>query len=146
MIAESLLKTVPDFEAVVMVEKGLPLDSIDSLKEQGLTSTEISDLVIPARTLKHRRARGESLSREETERLVRVSRVLWFAERVFGNRDKSLRWLRKHDDRIGDRTHLICLAKLTRECLVEVSLAHQQSPRSGRPERKDIHGALAYGR
>jgi putative toxin-antitoxin system antitoxin component (TIGR02293 family) len=110
VIAESLLKTVPDFEAVVMVEKGLPLDSIDSLKEQGLTSTEISDLVIPARTLKHRRARGESLSREETERLVRVSRVLWFAERVFGNRDKSLRWLRKHDDRIGDRTHLSLLS------------------------------------
>ncbi len=113
MIAENLLSTVPDFEAVMLVEKGLPLDSLDSLKEQGLTSTEIFDLVIPSRTLKHRKARGENLSQEETERLVRVSRVLSFAERVFGNRDKSLRWLRKTDERIGDRTHLSLLDRQT---------------------------------
>ncbi len=106
MIAESLLAAVPDFEAVMLVEKGLPLDSLDSLKEQGLTSSEIFDLVIPSRTLKHRKARGENLSPEESERLVRVSRVVSFAQYVFGDRDKSLRWLRKHDDRIGDRTHL----------------------------------------
>ena len=60
-----------DFEMANIVESGLPVDTLTMLKEQGLTFTEISDYVISPRTLKHRKARGEHLSHEETDRLVR---------------------------------------------------------------------------
>jgi putative toxin-antitoxin system antitoxin component (TIGR02293 family) len=111
-----------DFELTQIVEKGIPLESLESLKEKGLTSTEISQLVIPARTLKHRKGRGQNLSREETERLLRVGRVLSFAEYVFGNRTKSLHWLRRQDDRLGDRTRLSLMATEAGGRLIEAML------------------------
>ncbi|MDQ2843802.1 MAG: hypothetical protein M3Y72_22725 [Acidobacteriota bacterium] len=42
-----------------IVEQGLPLDSIERLKEQGLTFSEVSEFVISPRTLRHRKSRGE---------------------------------------------------------------------------------------
>jgi putative toxin-antitoxin system antitoxin component (TIGR02293 family) len=97
-----------DFTQAQAVETGLPIESLDLLRERGLTFTEMAAIVAP-RTLKHRRARGENLTAEETERAIRVARVLAFAERVFGNREKSLLWLRGKDDRLGDRTALSVL-------------------------------------
>ena len=90
------------------VEKGMPVESLDLLRESGLTFTEMG-AVIPHRTLKHRKAKGENLTPEETERVLRFARILEFAERVFGNPEKSLRWLRGKDDRLGDRTALSLL-------------------------------------
>jgi len=94
------------FEMARVVEEGLPTDCVEELKDLGLTFTEIAQIVIPPRTLKHRKARGERLSTEETERFLRVVRVLRLAERIFGNREKSLDWLRAHDDRMDNRTSL----------------------------------------
>ena len=103
----------------------MPLDSLDLLRESGLNFTEMGT-VIPHRTLKHRKAKGESLTTEETERVLRFAKVLAFAERVFGNREKSLRWLRGKDDRLGDRTALSLLkteagAKVVESMLWQVS-------------------------
>ena len=39
-----------------IAEKGLPTDSITYLKERGLTFSEISEIIISPRTLKHRKA------------------------------------------------------------------------------------------
>ena len=93
-----------EFDLAEIVERGLPLSSIDSLKERGLTFSEVAELVISPRTLKHRKARSENLSHEETDRLVRVARVVALAENTFGNSQKALLWLRAPDDRIGDRS------------------------------------------
>ena len=98
----------PDFSHAEAVERGMPLESLDLLRERGLTFTEMAS-VIPHRTLKHRKAKGENLTTEETERVLRFIRVLTFAERVFGNREKSLRWLRGKDDRLADRSALSLL-------------------------------------
>ena len=65
--------------------------------------------MISPRTLKHRKARGEQLSHEETDRMVRVARIIALAEQVFGDRDKALAWLRSKDDRINERTPLSML-------------------------------------
>jgi len=92
-----------------IVENGLPTESLALLKQKGLTSTEIAEIVISPRTLKHRKARGEQLSHEETDRLVRVARIAVLAEEVFGTRDKALGWLRSTNKRIGDRTPLSML-------------------------------------
>jgi putative toxin-antitoxin system antitoxin component (TIGR02293 family) len=97
------------FDLAEIVEKGLPTDSLSLLKDKGLTFSEVSEIVISPRTLKHRKARGEHLSLEETDRVVRVARIVALAENVFGNREKALLWLRAPDDRIGDRSPLSML-------------------------------------
>lgn len=93
-----------EFDLASLVESGLPTASLSCLKEKGLSFSEIAATVIAPRTLKHRNARGENLSDEETDRLVRVARILSLAEKVFGNHAKALLWLRTADDRIGNRT------------------------------------------
>src|SRR5450631_4170777 len=100
MAAETALPAISAFpasgsaELIRTVEEGLPLGCLDTLREWGLTFTEVGELVIPPRTLKHRKAKGERLTTEETERFLRVVRVLEFGEHVFGNREKLFRWLR----------------------------------------------------
>ena len=94
------------FDLAESVDNGLPTDNLNLLREKGLTFSEVSEIVISPRTLKHRKARGEPLSGEETDRLVRVARIGALAETVFGNHDKALLWLRSPDDRIGNRSPL----------------------------------------
>jgi putative toxin-antitoxin system antitoxin component (TIGR02293 family) len=96
-------------ELAELVERGLPIKNLDLLKARGLTFTEMAATVISPRTLKHRKARGENLSPEETERAVRVASIIALAEQVFGNRETAMRWLRGKDDRLGDRTPLSML-------------------------------------
>ena len=91
------LKAVSDLELALLPEKGLPLTAVQSLKDQGLTFTEISDIVISPRTLKHRKSRKEKLSSVETDRALRVARIVDLADRVFGSRMKALLWLRSVD-------------------------------------------------
>src|SRR5690242_13412658 len=98
-----------EFDLADIVEKGLPTGSIARLRNEGLTFSEIAEIVISPRTLKHRKARGEQLSHEETDRAVRVARIIALADHVFGNRDKALRWLRSKDDRLHDRAPLSML-------------------------------------
>ncbi len=92
-----------------IAEKGLPTDSIAYLKEKGLTFSEVSEIVISPRTLKHRKPRGEHLSVEETDRVLRVARIILLADQVFGNHEKALTWLRQVDERINDRIPLSML-------------------------------------
>jgi putative toxin-antitoxin system antitoxin component (TIGR02293 family) len=108
-----------EFDLAQMVERGLPTDSITYLREQGLTFSEVSEIVIPARTLKHRKERGDQLSHEETDRLVRVARIMVLAEHVFRSHEKALAWLRSPDDRINDRTPLSMLQTESGGRLVE---------------------------
>ena len=98
-----------DFHLVERVEQGLPIESIVMLKERGLTFSEISAVVISPRTLKHRKARGENLSHEEADRIVRATRIITLAETVFASHDKALLWLRTPDDRLAGRTPMSML-------------------------------------
>ena len=98
-----------EFDLAEIVEKGLPPESLALLKMRGLTFTEVSEIVIAPRTLKHRRARGENLSHEETDRLVRVARIVSLADDIFADHSKAMLWLRTEDDRIGGRRPLSML-------------------------------------
>ena len=116
------LKPVPDLELALLPEKGLPLTAVQSLKDQGLTFTEISEIVISPRTLKHRKSRREKLSSVETDRVLRVARIVGLADRVFGSRMKALLWLRSVDDRLDNRTPMQMLANESGGRLVESML------------------------
>jgi len=111
MTIDELIGATPksEFDLATIVERGLPTSRLDLLKAHGLTFTEISEVVISPRTLKHRNARQESLSGEETDRLVRVARIVALASTVFGNPQKALKWLRTESDRMGRRRPLSML-------------------------------------
>ena len=105
------LDSVPesDVELTRQVEQGAKLEGLEELKRNGLTFSEIAEVIIPPRTLKHRKAKSQRLSMEETERLLRVVRILAFADTVFGNHEKALRWLRIPDERLGNAAPLSLL-------------------------------------
>jgi putative toxin-antitoxin system antitoxin component (TIGR02293 family) len=98
-----------EFDLTRIVEEGISTESLQLLRDAGLTFTEVSEIIISPRTLKHRRSRGERLSTEEADRAVRVARILSLAENVFANRSKAFEWLRTSDDRFENRTPLSML-------------------------------------
>ena len=89
-----------------MIESGLPLSVISALKETGLTSSEVSGIIISPRTLKSRKTRNEPLSLKESDRVVRVARIISQAEGVFASRHRALLWLRTPDDHLDGHTPL----------------------------------------
>ena len=105
------LDSVPrdDFELAKHVQEGVRTDALEELRRSGITLTELGEIVIPSRTLKHRRSKGQRLSLEESERLLRVVRVMAFADRVFGSHEKALTWLRSEEDRLQQGTPLSAL-------------------------------------
>ena len=77
------------------VRAGLPVSAADEAVQSGrLTAAELDRLVVPRKTLAHRREIG-TLSAEQSDRLVRVLRLIIEAEQVFGSRDKAYQWLRR---------------------------------------------------
>ena len=108
-------------ELAELVENGLPTENLNVLKAKGLTFSEMSAVISP-RTLKHRKARGENLSPEETERAIRVASIIRLAEKVFGNPEKAMGWLRFANNRLGDRTPLSMLTTESGGRLVESML------------------------
>ena len=61
----------------------------------GFSKQEIERFVIPARTLRHRKKKEEPLTVEESDRLVRLTRIQAEAEDVFGDVQKANQWLRE---------------------------------------------------
>lgn len=59
------------------------------------SNDEIYKIVAPRRTLARRMEKNERLSVIETDRVLRIKRIVEFAERVFGEPDRAHRWLRK---------------------------------------------------
>src|ERR1035437_10391339 len=92
------------------IERGLPLSTLEEFSAySGIAVKDLLEVVIPARTLKHRRQRKEPLSLDESDRLARVARVYALAVRVFGNPEKARRWLTKPKVRFDERTPLAML-------------------------------------
>ena len=60
-------------EIVRLVERGLPIRVLNRLQQRGLSRNEIASVIIPPRTLKHRRSRHEPLSRSVTSVAVWIS-------------------------------------------------------------------------
>jgi putative toxin-antitoxin system antitoxin component (TIGR02293 family) len=89
-----------------IIEGQLPTSSIQRLIALGLTRPEIDTLVIPLRTLQHRRSRREKLTVEESDRVLRVVRLLSQAESVYGSRERALSWLRRSHPRLHGRSPL----------------------------------------
>jgi len=97
-------KFQPDWREV---ERGLPISRLEEFSAySGFPLKILLEVVIPARTLKHRRQRNEPLSMDESDRLARVARLYQLGVKVFGNPDKARRWLSKPKERFDGRTPL----------------------------------------
>lgn len=80
---------------VKLVRRGLPVAAVQFVLDTGrLTLAELDRIVLPRKTLANRRKLG-NLTPEQSDRLVRVARVLAAAEETFGSRDKAGVWLRR---------------------------------------------------
>ena len=89
------------------IEAGVALDTLTNfVADSGLQFKDVYSIVIPARTLKHRRSRQEPLSLDEGDKFARLVRMFDLTVRVFGNREKAVRWLGKPKERFEERTPL----------------------------------------
>jgi putative toxin-antitoxin system antitoxin component (TIGR02293 family) len=87
------------------VEAGVPVATMARfVTASGMQLKDLYEVVIPARTLKHRKARKEPLTSDESDKLVRLIRVYDQAVRVLGEKEKALFWLSEPKKRFEDRT------------------------------------------
>lgn len=96
-------------DLVRVVRRGLPVGAVQHLLDSGsLTMAEMDKVVLPRKTLANRRKVG-TLTAEQSDRLLRVARVLAAAEETFGNREKAKTWLRRPTRVLDDETPLAFL-------------------------------------
>ena len=82
-------------DVVRMVRRGLPVGAVQFILDSGrMTLAELDRLVLPRKTLANRRKAG-TLTPEQSDRLVRLARVLAAAEETFGRQEKAAAWLRR---------------------------------------------------
>ena len=109
-------------ELASLVEKRLPVTTIQSLVRGGFSDAEVYQLIVPRRTLAHRISRGEPLSKAESDKAVRVARIAAMSEQAFGEPERAWRWLRKPKRRFDGKTPIEMLATETGARLVEEML------------------------
>lgn len=92
------------------IERGLPLTVIDEFSAySGIPVKQLLEVVIPPRTLKHRRQRKEPLNIDESDRLARVAKMYELAVKVYGDREDGRDWLISHMRRFQGKTALSML-------------------------------------
>lgn len=88
------------------VRDGLPVDAVDRLvADRRLTAAEVDRVLLPRRTLDHRRKAGR-LTPDQSDRLLRVARVLALAEETFGDDVLAGEWLRRPTTALGGEAPL----------------------------------------
>lgn len=103
----SPLRGLGDLQLVEAVKRGVPVRAIYALIDHNiLTKSEIDSLVMPRRTLTHRERRKEPLNAIESERVLRIARIVALAQDTFANRGKAATWLRRPNRLFGGKVPL----------------------------------------
>jgi putative toxin-antitoxin system antitoxin component (TIGR02293 family) len=102
------------------VERGLPLSALEEFSSySGISMKELQEVVIPLRTLKHRRQRKEPLNFEESDKLGRIVRTFELAVRVYGDAANAKDWLTTPKRRFDEKTALAMLRGSAGELAVQ---------------------------
>lgn len=109
-------------DLVRALDRGLALSALDSLVRQGYLKPAELAVVAPPRTLSHRRAKGERLRPDESERLARIGKAIVLAEQVLGDKAGALAWLHAPKRKFDGRTPFELLATAEGGQLVEEEL------------------------
>jgi putative toxin-antitoxin system antitoxin component (TIGR02293 family) len=88
------------------LRRGFAVDVVDRVLEDGkLSPAELDRLVLPRKTLSHRRILG-SLTPDQSDRLSRVLRIIDNAYETFGDPTKANAWLRRPNQLLDGETPL----------------------------------------
>ncbi len=83
-----------DMDVIALVREGVPTGAVRHFADRGLGDFGVIDRsVLPRRTFKRREDTGQRLDPMESDRLLRLVRLVAFAEATFGNSEKALAWL-----------------------------------------------------
>lgn len=96
-------------DLIEAVRKGLPYDAYERLLDVlGIPSRELAEvLMISERTLRRRRAEGQ-LAAEESDRLVRVARLVELTLLVFeGDAERAMQWFTRSKSRLNGESPLV---------------------------------------
>lgn len=95
-------------ELVAAIKEGLPTDRVEKLKEslQVPTTWMIELLNIPSSTLARRRQTGR-LDKDESERIVRLARLVLLTAEAFGSLERARQWLKRPQYALGGSTPLV---------------------------------------
>jgi putative toxin-antitoxin system antitoxin component (TIGR02293 family) len=107
-----------------LAQERVDVDVIDRLGARGLKADELA-FIIPRRTLTHRRQQHERLSTEESDRAIRLARIVAQANAAFGGNDRAMAWLRNPQQRFAGRNALEMAAtehgaRLVEDALVQI--------------------------
>jgi len=109
-------------DLIDMVGEGIPVHMLeDFMKTERLTQTEITALGIAYRTFM-RRKKQERLKSDESDKVIRLFRMIQFANTVFGDRDKAHTWLRRPNKALKNKVPLALLKTEPGARLVETML------------------------
>jgi putative toxin-antitoxin system antitoxin component (TIGR02293 family) len=112
-----------DFDLLQAVLDGLPVSAVDAIIQSGaVTADEASRLILAADEMEERRAGIQKLSQDESDRLIRVARVIASATDTFGDAEKAARWLRVPNRGLGGLVPMELLASETGAALVHETL------------------------
>lgn len=116
--------TWSEIELARLVAQGIPISVVADVVELGvLTREEVTRLIVPRRTLAHRKRRGEHLSPDESDRLARVLHLHDIALRTFdGDAEKASAWLRTPNRALSGEIPLDLVVTSTGARLVEDAL------------------------
>jgi putative toxin-antitoxin system antitoxin component (TIGR02293 family) len=102
------------------IERGVPISALEEFSAySGFALMDLLEVVIPPRTLKHRRQKGQPLSLDESDRLARVARMYELAVKVYGDREGGRKWLSGAKRRFDGKTALSMLRTETGERAVQ---------------------------
>jgi putative toxin-antitoxin system antitoxin component (TIGR02293 family) len=116
--------TWSELELARLVAQGIPTSVLADVVELGvLTREEVTRLIVPRRTLAHRKRRGEHLSPDESDRLARVLQLRDIALKTFdGDAEKASAWLRTSNRALSGEIPLELVVTSTGARLVEDAL------------------------
>lgn len=93
-------------DLIAQVRSGLAIDVVDAVLTEGwLTLTELDGIVLPRKTLSHRRKLGV-LTPDQSDRLARVARIIVMARGTFGDDARAKLWLRRPTTALGGESPL----------------------------------------
>ncbi len=96
-----------ELDLMRMVRRGVPTEAVDAfLSRSHLTFRAIETHVLPRRTFKRRRDADQPLDPAESDRLVRLVRLVATAAETFGDADKAMAWFARENRALDGQTPL----------------------------------------